>query len=180
VWARHGADAAVVGRAVIRNAGCCRSRLASALIVGPVPEAARPGGLRPSARRALRPAEQGPRACRKPAEGPVTWCRIGRQRSDFGYRVTGAFSWSRAPGPCSKRMPFTPLAASAETQRADSQLSAWSERNPCLQRPGANVRLRRGAVGVPARLGRPVPLPRWHWAPRSRVTTGEAGRRVVK
>ena len=29
---------------------------------------------------------------------------------------------------------------------------------------------------MPARLGRPVPLPRRHWAPRSRVMTGEAGR----
>jgi hypothetical protein len=29
---------------------------------------------------------------------------------------------------------------------------------------------------VPARLGRPVLLPRRHWAPRSRVMTGEAGR----
>jgi hypothetical protein len=29
---------------------------------------------------------------------------------------------------------------------------------------------------VPARLGRPVLLPRRRWAPRSRVMTGEAGR----
>ena len=103
--------------------------------------------------------------------------RIGRQRSDFGHRVTDAFSRSRAPGPCSKRMPFTPAAASAGTSASRLlELSARSEKAIHVASVrGADVRLRRGCSRKRLReLGRPGP------SPASALGAGARGRRPAE